>query len=104
MNDQQLTTKIETAKERYPILSDRYQRGATIYRANHITRIDENRAAVPSQTRPGHGHLVENVNGVIYCSCKDYDNKAPEVKGQKYCKHVIAFMLWRKNGAYEVQA
>lgn len=104
MNEQQLVERIQTAAERYPQLAERYRRGATIYRSNHITRIDENRVVVPSQTREGSGHLVENVGGVVYCTCADFSHKAPEVKGQKFCKHVIAVMLWRKNGAYQVQS
>lgn len=109
MNAQQLQEKIDRVKAmNNKPLADRYERGATIYKANHIKRVEGNEdfLAVPSSTNDGVAHLVQKEGAIIKCTCKDYHHNAPSVKGVKYCKHIIAASLLWVNGEYkeEVQS
>ncbi len=102
MNEKQLMERMNQAVERYPELRDRYARGAMIYRENRIRRIANCTVSVPSQSGKMSYLISEEIDGA-HCSCQDYSRKAPNVNGQTFCKHVIAYRLWEKNGDYEAE-
>lgn len=101
MNNQQLTEKLITVREKYPQLATRYERGIGIYKMNGIKSIDETRFVVSSATKDDRVYLVEVVSGARFCTCEDFRNKAPQIGNQKFCKHIIAAVLWKLHGKLE---
>lgn len=103
MNETQLVAKMSEAVGKYPELKDRYLRGTVIYRENRIRRIANRTVRVPSQSGCMFYLISEELDGA-HCSCQDYSRKAPQINGQTFCKHVIAYRLWEKNGDFEREA
>lgn len=101
MNASQLQERIDHVRESNPALVGRYERGAAIYKANHIMVDQGDRVIVPSESRPGRCYSVQidHLNRAV-CACKDAQHGAPEIKGEKLCKHAIAAHLFLKNGPF----
>jgi len=97
MNDQQLNDVYSRAIAQHPELSDRYQRGITIYKQNEIAAIGSHRLEVHSQNS-SQVYIVEMDPNNTYCTCPD--KRAPVIAGKRYCKHLIAASLFAKNGPY----
>jgi len=101
MNASQLQERIDFVAEHRPALLSRYQKGAALYRANHIQIDQFGRIIVPA-TAAGHCYSVTiDAAGLAHCGCKDAGHGAPEVRGERLCKHAIAAHLFAKNGAFE---
>ena len=108
MDQKYLDDKLTYVRDHFPQVAGRYVRGIDIYKANHWKHVaeDDRAVVVPSQSDPDAVHLVREEGAIIRCSCKDYYHHAPEVRGQKLCKHVIAAQLFWHNGPFpsEVQS
>lgn len=101
MNARQLQEKIDYIIEHRPTLAGRYQRGAELYRTNHIMVDQGDRVIVPS-SKPGRCYAVQvDHRGLCACGCQDAQHGAPEINGEKLCKHAIAAHLFLKNGPFE---
>ena len=103
MNASQLQERIDHVKAINPRLAGRYEKGAAIYRQNHIMLDQGDRVIVPSETKPGRCYavMVEPSSNLAYCGCKDAQHNAPEIRGERLCKHAIAAHLFLKNGPFE---
>jgi hypothetical protein len=83
--------------ERRPELAQRAEKGATILITGKLSPLGEDRYEVVSSDDDGTLYLVDQ--RAESCTCKDYQHRAPEVRGSKCCKHRIAAWLYVKLGA-----
>lgn len=73
-------TLAEIAARRHPILALRADRAAAILAAGEIIPDDIGYTC--------HGYEID-LNRVT-CTCEDWSHNAPEIKGHKWCKHLLA--------------
>ncbi len=99
----------ENGRNKHPELASRIDRAVALLKQGGITREASSDFLVPSGSTKGQ---VYRVNGV--CQCPDYlgtDPKtgkpltefAPEVNGQRWCKHRLAMALILKDERYHQQ-
>ena len=99
MKLQSILHHAENGRNKHPELASRIDRAVALLKQGGITRDGDSDFLVPSGSTKGQ---VYRVNGV--CQCPDYlgtdprtgrplTEFAPEVNGQRWCKHRLAMLL-----------
>lgn len=87
---------VATLCNRFPVLEMRAWRAAEIVL---LVGVDGARWTVESQTDEWGGvyGLYSDSDGLVRCGCVDYvDAPMVSARGQRYCKHVLAFLFVNK--------
>lgn len=81
--------------------ASRYERGCEIYRNGWIYEASEGEQVYQVRAREGHEpHTVRIEPNANTCTCEDFQFGAPEVRGQRLCKHIVAARLFAKYGDF----
>ncbi len=97
--DRKLSIKAAYIEKKYPELGPRYLRGIELYRLGAVRYESPGVFHVSSGTKLGEGYTVDLVDRT--CTCPDFtSNRAPRVHGHRLCKHLVAAMLFTRNGHY----
>src|SRR5690349_7004245 len=87
---EQLRREVERVSIKAPELAERAERAAAIIAAGKVAYLGDGRyEVIGSEPR---AYVVDSAART--CPCKDHQHRAPEFKGSRWCKHLLAvFML-----------
>jgi len=91
---EQLQDLITTIAERAPLLEARTEKAATILLRGKVSPI----ATDAYQVTGTDGETYTVDHRAQTCTCPDFQHRAPEYSGARWCKHRLAVVLLRKLG------
>jgi hypothetical protein len=93
---EQLQALVAHIAAQCPELASRAERAAHILLAGKVASLGGDRYQVTNSEGDG-TYTVDQLAET--CECKDREHRAPEWKGSKWCKHLLAVLLLRHLGA-----